>query len=345
MTYNPPNNPETPGKRSAGMGIDQLSQVLTLVRLTGALIFRVDLRGAWGLTSDPTLEKYAPLLPAGTNHIVALHVVLEGECWVRNGAEWIEATRGEAVILPHGDRHDLADRPGRATVSFVSTLGGRSVLDLRHECFDNGMGGSASLICGFLGCDRRAFEPLFRSLPTAFKFRMGEHLDDMVRYAVANTLDDRPGSACLRVRFAELMFLEALRGYMGNLPANATGWLAGLHDPLVGRALRALHAQPCRRWSVDELAASIASSRSVLTERFRAIIGEPPMHYLTRLRMQLAAHCLEESRYSIARVADEIGYDSSAAFQRAFKRCFGLPPAAWRRRSVTAAGLSPRASP
>lgn len=322
------------------MGIDLLSQVLTLVRLTGAVIFRVDLRGPWGITSNPTLEKYAPLLPAGTHHIAAFHVLLDGRCWMRHGSpDWFEVAPREAVVMPHGDQHDLADRPGRTTTPFASMLGGRSVLELRHERFDTGAGESTSVMCGFLGCDRRAFEPLFQSLPPVFKFRMGEHLDDMVRYAVADTLNDRPGSACLRVRFAELLFLEALRGYMAGLPANATGWLAGLRDPLVGHALRALHDDPCRCWSVDELANCVASSRSVLAERFRAILGEPPMHYLTRLRMQLAAHRLEQSRHSIARIADEVGYDSSAAFQRAFKRCYGVPPAAWRRQgSTTCAG-------
>ncbi|MGH8234339.1 MAG: cupin domain-containing protein [Rhodanobacteraceae bacterium] len=314
------------------MSIDLLSDVLTLVRLTGALIFRVDMHGPWGIAANPTLEKYAPLLPAGTNHIVSFHVVLEGTCWMRHGsADWFAVGPGEAVVMAHGDQHDLADSPGRATTPFATMLNGRSVLELRHERFGTGSGESASFICGFLGCDRRAFEPLFRSLPSTFKFKLGSQLDNIVRYAVADTLDDRPGSACLRVRFAELLFLEALRGYMESLPPDATGWLAGLRDPLVGRALRALHAQPCRSWSVDELAASIASSRSVLAERFRQIIGEPPMHYLTRLRMQLAARRLNESRHSIAYVADEVGYDSSAAFQRAFKRCFGLPPAAWRR--------------
>jgi len=318
------------------MGVDLLSEVLALVRLTGALIFRVDLHGPWGIASNPTLEKYAPLLPAGTNHIVAFHVVLEGNCWVRHGApDWLHVGVGEAVVMPHGDQHDLADRPDRPTVPFASMLGGRSVLELRHERFDTGPGESACIICGFLGCDRRAFEPLFRSLPPTFKFGIGERLDDMLCYAVGHTLDDRPGSACLRVRFAELLFLEALRWYMESLPADATGWLAGLRDPLVGRALRILHGQPCRRWSVDELATAVASSRSVLAERFREIIGEPPMHYLARLRMQIAARRLADSRQSIARIADEVGYDSSAAFQRAFKRCFGAPPATWRRHGST----------
>ncbi|TAN04894.1 MAG: AraC family transcriptional regulator [Rhodanobacteraceae bacterium] len=332
MTYTPAPMLETPIRAAAGMTTDLLSDVLTLVRLTGALVFEVDLKGAWGVAGRPTVEKFSPLLPTGTTQVMAFHVVLEGRCWVRHAARnWFELSAGHAVVITQGDPHDLCDQPGRALASFAQMLGERSLLDVRRIRFENGSGESTRLLCGFLGCDRRAFEPLCRSLPPLFEVKLGAPMDALVRYAVTNTLDDSPGAAGLRGRLAELLFLSALRVYMRDLPPDATGWLAGLRDPLVGRALQALHAQPCRHWSVDELAASIASSRSVLAERFRTIIGEPPMHYLTRLRMQLAARRLDEGRHSIARVADEVGYDSSAAFQRAFKRCFGMPPAAWRR--------------
>lgn len=314
------------------MAIDLLSDVLRLVRLTGALIFEVDVTGPWGIAGNPTVEKFAPLLPPDTSQIIAFHVVLDGHCWVRHTTQdWFAVPRGHAVVIPHGDRHDLCDRPGRITKPFSTMLGGRSLLDLRHACFETGPGESVSLLCGFLGCDQRAFEPLCRALPPVFEVDLGARRDTLVRYAVANALDDSPGAAGLRGRLAELLFLSTLRRYLRGLPADATGWLAGLRDPLVGRALQALHQAPRQRWSVDELAAAVASSRSVLAERFRTIIGEPPMHYLTRLRMQLAANHLRERTCSIACVAEEVGYDSSAAFQRAFKRCFGAPPAAWRR--------------
>ena len=318
------------------MAVDLLSDVLTLVRLTGALIFRLDIHGPWGIAACPSVDKFASLLPAGTNHVISFHVVLEGECWVRvDSPQWMSVADGEAVVIVRGDAHDVADQPGRATVPLATMLHGQSVLDLRHACFDTGPGCTTGVLCGFLGCDSRAFEPLFNSLPPMFKTQLGAQHGNLVQFAIAETLDDRAGASCLRVRLAELVFMGALRSYMQTLPADATGWLAGLRDPLVGRALRALHAQPCRSWSVDELAAAIASSRSVLAERFREIIGEPPMHYLTRLRMQLAARRLAETRQSIARVADEVGYDSCAAFQRAFKRCFGTPPATWRRHAET----------
>ncbi|MGH8145233.1 MAG: cupin domain-containing protein [Rhodanobacteraceae bacterium] len=317
------------------MAIDLLSDVLTLVRLTGALIFEVELKGPWGVAGHPAAQNFAPLLPCSTTQVIAFHVMSKGHCWVRHASrEWFELPQGHAVVVTQGDRHDLCDQPGRATVPFSSMLGECALPDVRRVRVANGPGESARLLCGFLGCDRRAFEPLCRSLPPVFEVALGARMDTLVRYAVVNALDDEPGAAGLRGRLAELLFLGALRLYMRELPANATGWLAGLRDPVVGRTLQAMHAQPRRQWSVDELAASVGSSRSSLAERFRDIIGEPPMHYLTRLRMQLAARRLGESWCSIPRVADEVGYDSNAAFQRAFKRCFGETPAAWRRHAL-----------
>lgn len=331
------------------MPFDLLSDVLALVRLTGALIFRVDLRGSWGIASDPTLGKFASLLPAGTSQVAAFHIVLDGECWVRHASsDWFAVSAGEAVVMPHGGAHDIADRPGRQPLPLATMLCGKSVLDLRKTRIDTGPGAAASLLCGFLGCDRRAFEPLFNSLPACFLVRLEDCSDTLVRFAVGKTLDDSPGTASLRVRLAELLFMQALRRWMQELPDDATGWLAGLRDPLVGKALRALHEFPCRRWTVEALADAVASSRSSLAVRFRELIGEPPMHYLTRLRMQLAARQLCQRACSVASLADEVGYDSAAAFQRAFKRCFGVPPAAWRRKAAaraTAVGADLRTSP
>lgn len=313
------------------MATDLLSDVLTLVRLTGALIFQVEVKGAWGVAGHPTVEKFAPLLPPGTDQVIAFHIVLDGRCWVRHAThDWFVVPAGHAVVIAHGDPHDLSDQPGRATVPFASMLGDRPLLDVRRVRYENGPGEPTRLLCGFLGCNRRAFEPLCRSLPAIFDVDLGPRMDTLVRYAVANALDDAPGAAGLRGRLAELLFVCTLRLHMQSLPENATGWLAGLRDPLVGRALQVLHETPRRRWSVEDLARVTASSRSVLAERFREVIGEPPMHYLTRLRMQLAVRRLSESRQSIATVADEVGYESSAAFQRAFKRCFGTPPGTWR---------------
>lgn len=325
------------------MATDLLSEVLALVRLAGALIFEVETRGAWGVTSHPLIDKFAQLLPPGTTQVIAFHILLDGHCWVRHASNgWFEMHPGHAVVVAHGDPHDLCDQPGRTMAPFEAMLDGRAVSELRRVRVGQAPNASARLLCGFVGCDRRAFAPLYQALPPVFQVAMGTRMDTLVRYALTYGLDDDPGAAALRGRLAELLFVSALRVYMRDLPGAATGWLAGLRDPLVGRALQALHHEPCRHWSVDELALAIASSRSTLAERFRAVIGEPPMHYLTRLRMQLATRRLDESRHSVARIADEVGYESSAAFQRAFKRCFGVPPATWRRQGLTASREAPR---
>jgi len=313
--------------------IDLLSDVLTWVRLTGAVTFRIDVQGPWGIETRPTEAMFAPALPADTNNIIAFHIVVDGGCWLRRPPDdWFQARVGDAVVLPKGDLHELGDHPGRATIPFEKVLAGRSALDLRHERFETGEAPWASLVCGFLGCDRRAFEPLCNSLPPVFCVALGRQAPELLHYAATKALDETAGAEGVRARTAELLFMEALRLYANALPADATGWLAGMRDPLVGRALRALHAAPARSWSVETLAARTASSRSSLAARFRDTVGEPPMHYLTRLRMQLAARHLAERTCNVADVAEAVGYDSCAAFQRAFKRCFGVPPAAWRRR-------------
>lgn len=314
------------------MAVDLLSDVLAMVRLTGALIYRVDIHAPWGVAAHPTLKKFARVLPSGTNQIMGFHVVLDGACWVRHDdAAWKPLHAGEAVVMTRGDPHGLCDAPGRKLVPMIDLLDGREVLDVRHARIGDPAGRPTRLLCGFLGCDRHAFEPLFHALPASFIVSLGASLDALVRYAVTDALDDRPGAASLRVRLAELLFTETLRLHMHTMPADASGWLAALRDPLVGRALHALHAEPCRPWTVEALAGAVASSRSCLATRFREMIGEPPMHYLAGLRMQLAAQHLQRRTCSVAAVAEAVGYESSAAFQRAFKRSFGAPPATWRR--------------
>lgn len=317
------------------MAFDPLSDALAMSHLTGASIFRIDAQGPWGVLSPPRDVQLARALPAVTNHIIVFHVVLEGECWCRLGPsegphEWFRLPAGHAVVLTRGSLHELADRPGRMTIPFEQTLGGRSLLDLRRESYAPGPGPRCSLLCGFLGCDRRAFAALFGSLPALFTVGIGQRNRALLQYAANEALEERPGAGALRVRMAELLLLEAFSLYMQALPPSATGLLAGLRDPLVGRALQALHAAPDRAWSVEKLAADIDSSRSSLASRFREVLEEPPMHYLARLRMQRAALYLVSRNCSLDRVAREVGYASSAAFQRAFKRHFGIPPATWR---------------
>jgi AraC family transcriptional regulator, alkane utilization regulator len=314
--------------------MDLLSDALSMVRLTGAVIFRIRVEGPWCVAASARLEDFKPALPPGTNHLAAFHVVLSGECWLRCPPQgWAQAREGDAVVLPHGQPHDIGDHRQDNPPPIRAVLGGLSPLDLRDIRFNTGEGSRTEVLCGFLGCDRRAFSPLFAALPAMFVVALGEGAQPLIRYSVNEALSDAPGAQSLRVRLAELMFLESLRGYIRSLPPDATGWLAGLCDPLVSKALRLMHETPRSEWTVEALSERAACSRALLAERFKTVIGEAPMHYLTRVRMHHAARRLSDSGSSLETIADEVGYASSAAFQRAFKRCFGVPPGAWRRES------------
>lgn len=312
--------------------MDLLSDALNIIRLTGALLFRVNVAGPWCITSAPGAEEFTQCLPTGTNQIIAFHLVVEGECWFRRPpGEWHLARAGEAVVLPYADTHELGAERQADPVYFTEILGNQSLTDLRDLEFETGEGPRTELLCGFLGCDRRAFAPLFAALPPMFFTELNSNTMGLVRFALGESLRDEPGTASLRTRTAELMFLETLRGHIQKLPEHTTGWLAALRDPIISKTLQVMHEAPAIPWTVEMIADRVAASRSLLAERFKTVMGESPMHYLTELRMQRAARKLSDSRASVAAIAEEVGYGSPAAFQRAFKRSFGVPPAAWRR--------------
>jgi AraC-like DNA-binding protein len=192
---------------------------------------------------------------------------------------------------------------------------------------------AARFVCGFLGCDARPYNPLLTALPRVIHIRdsVGS-LAAYVQSALAESKEKRIGGASVLNRLSELMFVEVIRRYLEALPADRADWLAGLRDPFVGRALTALHANPERDWTIESLADKAALSRSSFAERFTRFVGAPPMQYLTNWRMQLAANHLLGSTDSVAVIANRVGYDSEAAFSRAFKKLVGAPPSDWRRR-------------
>jgi AraC-like DNA-binding protein len=196
----------------------------------------------------------------------------------------------------------------------------------------NGGASAASFVCGFLGCDRRPFNPLLAALPRLLHMRnmSSSWLDSFARRLTQEAQLGRPGADGVLTRLAELMFLELLRRYLEELPPGQTGWLAGLRDELVGRVLTLLHARPAHPWTLDELAREAASSRSAVAKRFADLVGQPPMQYLAQWRMQVAANLLAQSGAKIAAISADVGYDSEAAFSRAFKKATGLSPGAWR---------------
>jgi AraC-like DNA-binding protein len=194
-----------------------------------------------------------------------------------------------------------------------------------------------TLVCGFLGCDLRPFNPLIATLPRLLHLRKTENHDltaQFMRQAVAESKNKRPGGEAMLERMSEMMFVDAIRRYVDTLPEDSRGWLAGLRDRFVGRALALMHDAPATEWTVDELGRRVGLSRSALHERFAEIIGQPPMQYLANWRMQVAAALLRDTNATVASVALDVGYDSEAAFVRAFKRVVGTPPATWRRQKA-----------
>lgn len=191
-------------------------------------------------------------------------------------------------------------------------------------------------MCGFIGCDARPFNPLLAALPRTLRVpgQTGggsPWLVGVLHAVVQESSDKRPGGEAVLERMTEMMFVEAVRRYIDALPPGETGWLAGLADAAVGRALALLHERPADAWTIDRLAAGAAVSRSTLHERFVHLLGQPPMQYLTQWRMQLAARWLRDTDAKVLQVALEVGYENEAAFARAFRRATGESPGAWRR--------------
>src|SRR5882757_1226951 len=206
------------------------------------------------------------------------------------------------------------------------------LIQMRH----GGGGAATRFVCGYLACSRSVCRPLLEALPRLLRIPIGDGpaavlLRELLRMGVRESSASRPGAGSMLAKLSELLFVEAMRRYSENLPPEGKGWLAGVRDAHIGRALALLHGEPGRAWTVDDLAREVALSRSALGERFAALVGEPPIQYLMRWRLALAAQTLRSGGDAIGRVAERCGYESEAAFNRAFKREFGMPPAAWRK--------------
>lgn len=303
---------------------DLLLSVLHAVRLRGAVFYWVDAIAPW-VAAAPAAAEIAGHMMLGAEQVIQFHVVADGSCWASvpgGGAERVEA--GDIVIYPAGDAHVFCSAPGLPaeegrTPPFRVRLGADGPI-------------AARFVCGFLACDASPFNPLLRALPRMLRVPFaGGPTAELVHLAAVETAAPRPGGEALRARLAEMLFVEAVRTHLARLPAGAGGWLGGLRDPLVGRAMALLHARPALRWTLDGLAREVGSSRSALAERFTAFAGHPPMQYLARWRVQVAASRLARGGEKVAAIALDVGYESEAAFNRAFKRLTGVPPAAWRR--------------
>ena len=325
------------------MSQDTLSDVLRAVRLRSAVFFYVNCNGRWAAEA-PCSRELAPLLMRGVEHVMEYHVVARGSCWAGiPDSPPVQLFAGDVVMFPHGDANVVSSAPG---LRGIHDLGFYAAVKANQAPLRVAFNGSnvahsgppdpdadATIICGFLGCDLHPFNPLIAAMPRILHLRASDGdawIAKFTEQAVAESHARRPGGEAMLARMSEMMFVDAVRRYADQLPAQSAGWLAGLRDRFVGRALALMHDQPAQDWNLDELGRQVGLSRSALHERFVQLIGVPPMQYLTQWRMQAAARLLLETRSTVAAIALEVGYDSEAAFARAFKRLVGKPPGAWR---------------
>lgn len=314
--------------------MDALSETLRVVRLVGAIFINGRFTAPWCYQS-PRADTVAPILEPGAERVVIFHLITEGECYVElAGEQPVHLIAGDAIIFPQGDAHRMTSQPG-----LPPATGGRldEVLSRRPRQLAYGGGGATTrLVCGYLACDARLAGMLLAGLPALVRVNVrgsnaGTWLEASVRYALAEARSPRPGGAGVLAKLSEVLFIEVLRLYMNEQGEGRTGWLAGVGDRIVGAALNALHKSPAHAWTLDELARTAGSSRSVLAERFQQLVGSSPMQYLTQWRMLLAANLLSRSNAPLASIAEDVGYQTDTAFSRAFRREYGAPPAAWRR--------------
>jgi AraC-like DNA-binding protein len=315
--------------------MDVLSEVLTAVKLEGALFFNGEFTAPWCLSSSQSTA-IAPYLSPEAGHLIIYHLLTEGRAYARlPEGRREELTAGDIVIFPHGDAHLLGNGSPEKPVDSLQTFAKNLTEGLKLIRFGGG-GEVTKFVCGFMTCDPRLCEVLLAGLPRILKVHItnepsGQWLKNSIRFSVGEGDESNAGSGLVLAKLSEVLFVETLRRYITTLPPDQTGWFAGARDPIIGQALALLHKEPADPWTVSNLARRIGLSRTRFAERFRHFLGESPMAYLAQWRLKLGAEILQSTEDSVAQVALAVGYGSEAAFNRAFKREFDCPPAQFRR--------------
>lgn len=315
--------------------MDALSDILRVARLSGGVFFNAEFSAPWCIAAQMAPEFCAPFLGAA-DHLIPYHYVLGGEMQVGLPEQQPKRLRsGELVLFPGNDFHLIGSDISLSPVSAAAVIlaEGNRIIQAVHY---GGGGDAAHMVCGYLGCDRDLIRPIVSALPSSLVLRVEETpAADWIRstfqYAAHEVASGQTGSTAVLSKLSELLFVEAVQHYVRSMPDGQTGWLAGLRDPAVSRALALMHASMARAWSVEELAREAGLSRSGLADRFIRVIGMAPMHYLADWRLQVAGQRLKDSNDPLVRIAEQVGYESEAAFSRAFKKKFGAAPATWRR--------------
>lgn len=313
--------------------MDAVSDLLRTTRLSGGVFLDAEFTAPWCVHSGVSAAECAQFgVPAA--HVIAYHYLFAGRMLLElDGHATVEVDTGDIVLLPHNEPHRLCSEPGLRPVDVESEVVPGTdgpVARIIH----GGGGATTRMFCRFLASEV-AGDPVLRMLPRVMKVRIADApssawIESSMRFGAQEIASGTARSPALLAKLAELLFIEAVRRYLDALPAGQAGWRAGFSDPMVGRALALMHQRLDRRWTAEELARSIGMSRSAFAERFTRVVGESPMRYLARQRLQQAARQPESPGSSVARIAFDAGYESEAAFNRAFKREFGAPPAAWR---------------
>ncbi|MDT8069688.1 MAG: AraC family transcriptional regulator [Terriglobia bacterium] len=313
--------------------MDALSEVLRVVKLESAFFYNGEFSAPWRFRS-PESCKLAAFIRDGAGHVVVYHLLLEGRVYAEAQDVRLQLRPGDIVIFPHGDPHVIESGPSPYTIDGETELQRIFSCGLKQSRMGGG-GEISRFVCGFLMCEPRMSQVFLAGLPSVFKVNIrdgaaGEWLEKSIQYSISQAGSTQSGSEAVLAKLSETLFVETLRRYVAELPEHQTGWLAGARNPEVGKALALMHSRPEEPWTIEGLAREVGLSRSVLAQRFRQYLGEPPLAYLTRWRLQLGMQMMASTNQSVAQIASTVGYESESAFNRAFKREFGDPPARYR---------------
>ena len=317
--------------------MDALSEVLRVCRLRGATVLNADLGAPWRIAVGATTSVAKSFLPEAESPAV-FHLVVSGECLVQAfGGEPLRLREGEAVLLVKGGQHRLASSAEAPDVTFTSLVKAPiagELIPIRH----GGGGARTRLVSCLASMERPLCDPLLKALPPVLRADLrgspaARLIEDALGFSLSETEAPRAGGVATLAKLAELVFIDIVRRHVESTPAGASGWIAGLNDRYIGRALALMHGKPGEDWTVEKLARQVRMSRSALAERFVQILGEPPITYLSRWRLRLAAQKLASTRRTVESIAADAGYESSGAFSHAFKRTFGKPPSIWRKKT------------
>lgn len=321
--------------------MDVVSEILRAVKLRGALFFHGEFSAPWCFRSAPSpkdAQFFASLVQSEEPmRVLLFHMLTEGRAFARmEDGRREELVAGDIVILPHSDVHFLGNGAPEKPVDSFAVFGPNLKDGLKMVQFGGG-GEVTRFVCGFMACDPRLSEVFLAGLPSLIKVSVtsgpsGQWIEQSIRFTVDQN-QSYPGSGLVVAKLSEVLFVETLRSYISSLPEEGTGWLAGARDPAVGQALALMHKEPAEPWTIADLGKRVGLSRTRLAERFRHFLGDSPMAYLATWRLKLGAEMLQASDASVAEVAASVGYGSEAAFNRAFKREFGCPPAQFRRQT------------